>query len=167
MKASRLLEERWHLRPGATPNEIRRTEAALGVVFPDDYIEIVTWFDGGDFRIGEKYLRLWSLREVVERNARLEVPSFLPSMVAIGNDAGDMLYLFDFAKDSAAPRLVEIEAGSMCLGAFTVQGSSLTDALYAWSGLERARVALLQCLMARAMKEAVGDEDLQGVRTPS
>lgn len=149
MKAIRLLEQRWHLRPGATRNELMWAAKIFGVVFPDDYIEIMTWSDGGDFLLAEHYLRLWSICEVVDANAQLTVQSFLPGTVAIGNDGGDMLYLLDYRDSSTAPRLLEVEGGAMWSGECTVEGSSLTDALCAWSGLARVRAVLLHCLRAR------------------
>jgi hypothetical protein len=150
MRAIRLLEQRWHLRPGATLREVQHAAAIFGVVFPDDYIEIMTWSDGGDFLLGENYLRLWRSGEIVARNADLEVQMYLPGTVAIGNDAGDMLYLLDYRQSQVEPQLVEVEAGAMfdseqC----TVQGPTFTAALLAWSGLATVRAALLRCLRAR------------------
>jgi hypothetical protein len=150
MRAIRLLEQRWRLRPGATAREVHRAAATLGVVFPDDYVEIMTWSDGGDFELGEKYLRLWNIREVVERNSALDVQSNLPGTVAIGSDASDMLYLLDYRQAGAEPKLLEVEGGAQFFDECTVQGPTFTAALCAWSGLGAVRSAFLRCLLARA-----------------
>jgi hypothetical protein len=149
MRAIRLLEQRWHLRPGATLREIQRVAAIFGVTFPDDYVEIMIWSDGGDFELGEKYLRLWNIREVVERNCALDVQSNLPGTVAIGNDASDMLYLLGYREAGAEPKLLEVEGGAQFFDECTMQGVTFTAALHAWSGLDNVRRALLRCFSAR------------------
>lgn len=110
----------------------------------------MAWSDGGDFQVGETYLRLWDIRDLVRANEQLHVQSYLPGTVAIGNDAGDMLYLLDYREHAAEPRLIEVEAGAIfdpdeCV----VRGATFTAALHAWSGIDRVRGALLACLAAR------------------
>jgi hypothetical protein len=150
MKIDSLIEERWYLRPGASLEEVRRAETAMGASFPADYVELITWSNGGDFRLGERYLRLWPIEDVVPGNTQLDVHVYLPGMVAIGSDAGELLYLFDYSVDRTQPRLVEVEGDNMCSGEIVVHAASLTAAFCRWSGLDRARVALLTCLAARA-----------------
>ncbi len=154
MKLKHLLAEGWHIGPGATLDEVRRTEERLGVVFPADYVELITWSNGLDFRWGERYFRLWAVHRVPQRNSALDIQAAHPGAVAIGGDAGELLYLLDYSVAPTSPRLIEVDTDMLGLE-FTVQGSSLTDALYAWSGLTSARQALLQCLAARLESAAM------------
>jgi hypothetical protein len=152
MKLDRLMEERWYLQPGAHLDEVRDAEMVLGETFPDDYVELITWSNGGDFRVGDRYFRLWSIEDVILRNARLDVQADLPGTVAIGGDAGEILYLLDYRMDRTRPRFIEAEGDNMCFGGIVVHAASLTAAFYAWSGLENARRSFLQCLAARSLK---------------
>jgi hypothetical protein len=152
MKIDSLIEERWYLRPGASLEEAHRVETAMGATFPADYVDLITWSNGGDFRFGKRYFRLWPIEDVVPGNMQLDVQVYLPGMVAIGSDAGEILYLFDYRVDRTQPRLVEVEGDNMCSGEVVVHAASLTAAFYAWSGLENARRSFLQCLAARSLK---------------
>jgi SMI1 / KNR4 family (SUKH-1) len=151
MKLARLLADGYYLQPGAKLDDIRRIEATLGITLPADYVELITWSNGGDFIWGERYFRLRPVEAVVSRTFAIDVPVYMPGTVVIGDDAGEIIYLYDYRSDPASPTLIQVDLDFLFEGRYTVQGATLTEALYAWSGLTAARRSLLSCLEARLL----------------
>jgi hypothetical protein len=151
MKLAHLLANGYYLRPGAKLDDIRDVEATLGIALPADYVELVTWSNGGDFIWGKRYFRLWPVDDIVPGNAQLRTHVHMPGAVAIGDDTGLLLYLYDYRAYPAAPTFIQVNTDDLSLEDSTVQGATLTEALYAWSGLTVARRSLLSCLDARLL----------------
>ncbi len=102
----------WRLNPGAPREVVERVQSELGIVFPQDYTDLMEWSNGGEDWIGESYLRLWPMEEIPLMNAGYGALRFAPGMVFFGGDGGGMIYGFDTHFDP--PTIVEVDA--VCIG---------------------------------------------------
>ncbi|WML48521.1 SMI1/KNR4 family protein [Neobacillus sp. PS3-34] len=87
--------------------EIEKVEEVLNVNFPPDYIEFMLKTNGGEGTIGESYLKLWEIQELIESNEDYSVPEFAPGLLIIGSDGGGTAYGYDFRQER--PKLVEVD----------------------------------------------------------
>lgn len=87
--------------------EIEKVEEELKVKFPPDYIEFMITTNGGEGNIGESYLRLWKIEELVESNEDYSVSEFAPGLIIIGSDGGGTAFGYNFREET--PILVEID----------------------------------------------------------
>lgn len=143
----------WYLQPGVIESELERLEQKFGFKLPADYRELMRWSNGGDFQLGERYFRLWSVADVEDANTVVQVQRWIPNALAIANDAGDFWYLLDYTLGSAeAPVLIELEAGNLDRADAILWGASLTAAIRTWIGLDDARARLLGCMATRATR---------------
>lgn len=82
-------------RPGADRAAVLQAGAALGFEPPGDYIAALTYTDGGEGFVGQQYLRLYSVAELVELNAAYRVSAFAPGLFVIGSNGSSEAYGFD------------------------------------------------------------------------
>ncbi len=101
----------WEPNPGAPKEVVGRVQSELGIAFPQDYIELIEWSNGGEDWIGESYLQLWPLEEVILNNESVGALTFAPGVVFFGGDGGGMIYGFDTHFDP--PVIVEVDAVSI------------------------------------------------------
>lgn len=87
--------------------EIEKVELKLDVKFPSDYKDFMLLTNGGEGPIGNSYLRLWNIEELVNSNEDYAVTEFAPGLVIIGSDGGGAAYGYDFRQDQ--PLLVEVD----------------------------------------------------------
>jgi hypothetical protein len=83
------------LNPGASDEAIQQAQASLGIVLPEDYVAVMKEANGGDGVIGECYLSLDPIEELVPRNARLRSAEFAPGIVVFGSNGGLAAYALD------------------------------------------------------------------------
>jgi hypothetical protein len=83
------------LNPPVEENKVRKVEIELGVTFPNDYIEFISFSNGAEGSIGENYLILWSIDEIIELNEVYGVNDFAKGFVLFGSDGGDTAFAFD------------------------------------------------------------------------
>ncbi|MCH4825900.1 SMI1/KNR4 family protein [Planococcus halocryophilus] len=83
------------LNDPADPNVIRNVENQLGFLFPDEYVKFLLHANGGEGPIGDNYLQLWKVEELIEDNERYSVEEFAPGILIIGSDGGDTAYCMD------------------------------------------------------------------------
>lgn len=84
--------------PPASESEIEAAQRAMGVTFPDDYIDVLRWANGWQGSLGsEGYLQIWDLSWVVELR-RLTLlqpyPESVPGLIYIAGDGGGEVYGF-------------------------------------------------------------------------
>ena len=87
--------------------EIEKVEQKLDVKFPSDYKDFMLLTNGGEWPIGNSYLRLWNIEELVNSNEDYAVTEFAPGLVIIGSDGGGVAYGYDFRQDQSL--LVEVD----------------------------------------------------------
>ncbi|MEH7355595.1 SMI1/KNR4 family protein [Neobacillus drentensis] len=83
------------LNPPVEEKKVRNVEAELCIKFPNDYIEFISYSNGAEGSIGENYLILWSIEEIVELNEAYGVNEFAKGLVLFGSDGGDTAFAFD------------------------------------------------------------------------
>lgn len=83
------------LNPPVEENRVRKVEIELGVKFPSDYKEFISFSNGAEGSIGENYLILWSIDEIIELNEAYGVNDFANGLVLFGSDGGDAAFAFD------------------------------------------------------------------------
>lgn len=91
---------KFHGRPGADPAAIQAFQQATGLVLPDDCVEFLRMFDGGEGFVGSQYLVLWGINELQQFNADYEVERYLPGYLLIGSDGGGEAYGFKLNSNS-------------------------------------------------------------------
>jgi SMI1 / KNR4 family (SUKH-1) len=107
---AQLLKE-WKPNPGAPREVVEKVQDELGIVFPQDYIDLMETSNGGENWVGKSYLQLWPIEEIPSMNEGYGAPRFAPGVVFIGGDGGGTLYGFDTHFDP--PAIVEVDAVSI------------------------------------------------------
>ena len=97
---------RMELNPPALEEEIDAAQRELGVQFPEDYIAFLKHSNGAEGVIGEGYLALFPVAQVVSATKELwrigeEDDIALHPYVQLGSDGGEETYMLD-------PRLPQI-----------------------------------------------------------
>ncbi len=74
--------------------EFQRVVRDLPFDFPQDYIDYMMEYNGGEGMVGEvgRYVRFWPLQELVEANEDYSVSEFTPGLFFIGSDGGDTAF---------------------------------------------------------------------------
>lgn len=115
-------------RPGATDEAIRAAEEELGRTFPEDLRALLRQSDGIEgFVSADRYIALWSARELVDLNAGYSVKEFAPGLVLIGSDGGGTGYGFMPADESIV--YVRVPFDWLSIETIEVVGSSILDLL--------------------------------------
>lgn len=83
------------LNKPADPNVVRKVEDQLGFQFPEEYVKFLLHSNGGEGPIGDNYLQLWGVEELIEDNEAYSVEEFAPGLWIIGSDGGDTAYCLD------------------------------------------------------------------------
>jgi hypothetical protein len=82
-------------RPGAAAAAIRDREQALGVTFPNDYVEFMLTSNGGEGFVGESYLRLDPVDDVMNDDLLATLPETRAGLIVFGSDGGLEAFAFD------------------------------------------------------------------------
>ncbi len=93
--------------PRDVAETLKEVEAKLKVSFPDDYINFITVCNGGEGIVGNSYLAMWDVKELVSLNEDYGVAEFAPWIVLFGGNGGGLGYGFD--KRSHPMRIVEVD----------------------------------------------------------
>ncbi|NDI35093.1 SMI1/KNR4 family protein [Chengkuizengella sediminis] len=71
---------------------IKKVEEQLRIKFPQEYYEFLLNSNGGEGSIGESYLVMWKVEDIIELNEAYGVEEFAPGLLIIGSDGGDTAY---------------------------------------------------------------------------
>jgi hypothetical protein len=120
-KFKEYIEEMKLCKP-ASLQTIATVENKLGVKFPRDYIELMMYSNGCEGNIGESYIQIWPIEEVIDANEACEVEKYTPGLILFGSDGGGEAFAFDMREDKIkyimVPYMLEFDA-------VIEQGSSL------------------------------------------
>ncbi len=83
------------LKPGALQSVIEEVRIALGLNYKNGYLEFLSESNGYEGSVGNSYLQLWSVEELISLNEGYNVNEFLPGLVFIGSNGGDEAYAID------------------------------------------------------------------------
>ncbi|ASV06873.1 SMI1/KNR4 family protein [Leptospira interrogans serovar Canicola] len=59
MNITNIFKNVWTIQPGTNLNAIQKIESIFKVTFPEDYKQILLWSNGGEGKVGNRYLSLW------------------------------------------------------------------------------------------------------------
>ena len=85
------------------PNAPASTEAVtslrtgLAKSLPDSYFVFLARANGGEGFIGDRYVQLWRVEELLEMNRAYKTAEFFPNLFFIGSDGGGEAYAFDLS----------------------------------------------------------------------
>lgn len=67
---------------------------------PDDYSQFLGMMNGGEGFIGDAYVRLYKLEELLEMNAAYEFPKYRPGYLLIGSNGGSEAFAFNLRTEA-------------------------------------------------------------------
>ena len=73
---------------GSAAASLAAIEAFIGFPLPDDYKYFLLNFRGFEQAVGEEYLHLWDVNELIENNEDYLITNTLPQTIGIGDDRG-------------------------------------------------------------------------------
>jgi hypothetical protein len=90
------ISNQWNIISIAELQQISTIEKELGIVFPEDYKTFLKWSNGGEGYIGENYISLWKVENLIILNKEYQIQKYLSnSFLAIGTDGGGISYGFN------------------------------------------------------------------------
>ncbi|MDH2054985.1 SMI1/KNR4 family protein [Achromobacter marplatensis] len=91
----RYLLRDWCLEPGASADEIGDVVKRMRFSLPADYLNFIGEHNGGEGFVGENYLILWKIGDLIDFNADYEVENYAPGIFLFGSSGGGEGYGFD------------------------------------------------------------------------
>jgi hypothetical protein len=79
---------------------IRQLEAESRVRLPDDYAKFLQQANGGEGFVGNAYVILWRVEELLEMNKAYQVAEYAPGLFLFGSDGGGEAFAFDTRSDA-------------------------------------------------------------------
>lgn len=89
-----VLSGRWRSTPSGPFFEMAEPPAQVLQELSEDYLAAVAEFGGREGFLGETYLRLYRLQELVALNLAYEVPALLPEIIVFGSNGGGEAFGF-------------------------------------------------------------------------
>jgi hypothetical protein len=86
------------LNPATDIESVKKAERDLNFVFPDDFKDFLLFSNGATGEIDGAYLELWAVEEISASNRVIEIPKYVPGLIAFGGDGANELYAFDARK---------------------------------------------------------------------
>jgi SMI1 / KNR4 family (SUKH-1) len=127
-----LIQEYGDPAPGASPEAFSEVEQYFGIKFPTVYRQFMLRSNGAEGLIGESYVVLYPIEELVDINTGYGTSVVTPGMLLFGGDGGGEAYAFDIRK-SAMP-IIMVTWVSLDFEEALPAGDSFTaflEALYA------------------------------------
>jgi hypothetical protein len=98
------LATRWRATPSGPFFEMADPPAEFLEGLSQDYLAAVKEFGGREGFVGETYLRLYRLEELVALNLAYDVPSSLPELIVFGSDGCGEAFAFPLGE----PKVVQV-----------------------------------------------------------
>lgn len=100
--------------PPADAAVIQQFKAVSDFRLPDDFARFMQQTNGGEGFVGNPYLILWRMEELLEMNKAYQVVEYAPGLFLFGSDGGGEAFAFD-TRSEAKP-IVAIPFVGMDLG---------------------------------------------------
>jgi len=91
---------KFNCNPPAGVAVMRHLEAESRVRLPDDYAEFLQQANGGEGFVGNAYVILWRVEELLEMNKAYQVAEYAPGLFLFGSDGGGEAFAFDTRSDA-------------------------------------------------------------------
>jgi SMI1 / KNR4 family (SUKH-1) len=86
--------------PPLGPQAIDEFEVESNIRLPDDYASFLQKMNGGEGMIGDAFLALWRIEDLLTRNRANEVDEYAPGFFIFGSDGGGEAFGFDLRSDA-------------------------------------------------------------------
>jgi hypothetical protein len=93
---------KFNANPPASAAALREFECKAGLRLPEEYVQFLRQADGGEGFIGNAYLILWRVAELVELNRAYQVAEYAPGLLLFGSDGGGEAFAFDMRTEAKA-----------------------------------------------------------------
>ncbi|HMO40281.1 MAG TPA: SMI1/KNR4 family protein [Saprospiraceae bacterium] len=92
-----VLGKNFFLNPNPSNSEIDLLKEAMCFKYPIDYFAFISSHNGGEGELGEGYLALWSIKDMIETNSiqKTGMPEFYDKYWIFGSNSGVFQYVFD------------------------------------------------------------------------
>ncbi len=108
-----LIRDMWNVKPPATAAEIFEVEQTMAVKFPVDYVDLLSWSNGGEAKIGTAYFSIWPVQDVPRRNISASIAKYMGlRFIGLGTNGGDELYGLDYTQ-SEDPTFAIVPLGDL------------------------------------------------------
>ena len=84
------------LSSGISKEELKILSSSLPFPLPDDYVNFLFFSNGAEGDIGNNYLAIWRIEDLVSRNKACSVESCVLGLFLFGSDGGGEAYGFDY-----------------------------------------------------------------------
>jgi len=106
---------------------VANLETTLGLSLPLDYRDFLVWADGREGDVGDLYLSMWTVEQVVELNTLYSITTRMgQGFVGIGTDGGDYCFALDLR---SGERFVVVPLGALAEDEVKALASDLVDGL--------------------------------------
>lgn len=79
---------------------LREFEAESHIGLPDNYSKFLEQMNGGEGFIGNAYIILWRVEELLDMNNAYQVSDYAPGLFLIGSDGGGEAFAIDSRSDA-------------------------------------------------------------------
>ena len=118
---------KFNANPPAEVAAIQHVQAASQAL-PQDYIAHLQVANGGEGFVGDAYLVLWPVEQLIELNEAYKVGEFAPGLFLFGSDGGGEAFAFDLRAKGSRP-IVSVPFVSMALTEARPIGSDFNEFL--------------------------------------
>jgi hypothetical protein len=80
---------------GAPEETISMFQTAFGKKVPEDYIEFMRETNGAEGTVGDSYIQIWPVENILSLNKEYRSDEFTPGLLIFASDGGDTAYAFD------------------------------------------------------------------------
>jgi len=77
-------------------SHIEKIEEIFNIKLPEDYISFMEQRNGGEGFVGENYLGIYQIEEIIKANEDYEVEKYIPGLLLIGSNLGGEAFALDF-----------------------------------------------------------------------
>jgi hypothetical protein len=118
------ITEQWNFISTTKLEQISAVENEFDVVFSEDYKTFLKWSNGGEGYIGENYISLWKVENLITLNKEYQIQKYLSnSFLAIGTDGGGICYGFNITNHT----VFKCPLGDLNVGEIFVVAKSFKD----------------------------------------
>jgi hypothetical protein len=111
MNITDILNNNWHMNEKCTEPAIEEFNKSAGILPDNDYLDFLKWSNGGEGYIGNNYISLWKIENIVQLNKDYMIQKYLGDRcIAFGTDGGDNCYCFDYSEN---PCVIRVPLGDL------------------------------------------------------
>jgi len=119
------ISDKWYKNSGVSIQNISTVESSFDTVFPNDYKIFIEWSNGGEGEIGENYISLWKIEDMIALNDEYQIQKYLTKdYLAFGTDGGGICYGFKI-KDGFS--VFKCPLGDLDINEASIVAKSFTD----------------------------------------